>query len=76
MAAKHGGGIPEIYYYLAKAYEMSGSLQKAADAYQMALGINQNMVQAWKDLANVFNQLNQPSYAAECMKRYQALGGN
>ena len=76
MAIKHSSSIPEFYYYLAKCYEYVGSLEKASDAYQMALGINQNYAQAWFDLANVFTKLGKADYAAQCMDRYKALGGN
>lgn len=76
MASKHSGSIPEVYYYLAKCYEYVGSLEKASDAYQTALGINQNYAQAWFDLANVFTKLGKADYAAQCMQRYKALGGN
>lgn len=75
MAVKHNASIPEVYYYLAKSYAATGSYQKAADNYQIALGMNQNFVQAWAELADVFNKLNQPSYAQQCIERYRALGG-
>jgi tetratricopeptide (TPR) repeat protein len=75
MAVKHNANIPEVYYYLAKSYDATGNLQKAADNYQLALGINQNFTQAWAELAQVFNKLNKPEYAKECMDRYRALGG-
>jgi tetratricopeptide (TPR) repeat protein len=75
MAVKHNASIPEVYYYLAKSYYAVGSLQKAADNYQLALSLNQRMGSAWLELAEVFNKLNQPDFAKQCMERYKALGG-
>ncbi|MDZ4668999.1 MAG: tetratricopeptide repeat protein [bacterium] len=75
MAVKHNASIPEVYYYLAKSYYATGSLQKAADNYQLALGLNPKMGPAWLELAEVFNKLNQPDFAKQCMERYRAIGG-
>jgi hypothetical protein len=38
--------------------------------------MNQNMREAWGELAEVFSKLNQPEYAKQCMDKYRALGGN
>jgi tetratricopeptide (TPR) repeat protein len=75
MAKKHSSTIPEVYYYLAKAYMATNNLDKASENYQYALGINQNFVQAWGELAQVFQKQGNNAAAEECMKRYRALGG-
>jgi tetratricopeptide (TPR) repeat protein len=75
MAKKHSSTIPEVYYYLGKAYMATNNLDKASENYQYALGINQNFVQAWGELAQVFQKQGNNAAAQECMNRYRALGG-
>ena len=72
---KNGGQIPEIYYYLGKAYETTNNTSKAAESFEYCLGMNQNFVQAWADLANVYNKLGRTQEAQGAMQRYQQLGG-
>lgn len=75
MAKKHNTSIPEVFYYLGKAYAATNNLNLASENYQYALGMNPNFMQAWAELAQVFQQQGNSSAAQECMKRYQALGG-
>lgn len=72
---KHNGQFAEAYYYLAKAQAAVGSLNKSAENYQIALSINQRLMPAWQELANVFNQLGKAQEAQYCISKYRELGG-
>ena len=76
MAKKHNTSIPEVFYYLGKAYAATNNLNLASENYQYALGMNPNFLQAWAELAQVFQKQGNNSAAEECIKRYRALGGN
>ncbi len=72
---KHNGQFAEAYYYLAKAQAAVGSLNKSAENYQIALSLNQRLMPAWQELANVFNQLGKTQEAQYCISKYRELGG-
>ncbi len=76
MAKKHNTSIPEVFYYLGKAYAATSNLNLAAENYQYALGMNPNFLQAWGELAQVFQKQGNNAAAEECIKRYRALGGS
>ncbi len=76
MAKKHNTSIPEVFYYLGKAYAATNNLNLASENYQYALGMNPNFVQAWGELAQVFQKLGNNAAAQECINRYKALGGS